>query len=152
MTEDDPRLAMIRGNAALVFHELGPIAGHEFGYGPESVAWVDGYIERQRRRLDDADAVSSLVSVLGSYLGEAVIKAAGGAWDVHERDEIGIRFDNGDWCFPFSKVAKQFACGTAEGGESILSFYNVSIGLIANGRLGEAASAGDDARTGETQS
>jgi hypothetical protein len=147
MTEDDPRLAMIRGNAVLVVDELGPISGLQpFDYGPESVAWVDGYIERQRQRMDDPEAVSSLVSVLGSYLGEAVIKAAGGAWDVHARDEIGIRFENGDWCFPFSKVAKQFACGTTDSGESILSFYNVSIGFIAGGAAGEAAagrSSGD---------
>jgi hypothetical protein len=147
MTEDDPRLAMIRGNAALVVDELGPISGVvPFDFGPESVAWVDGYIARQRQRMDDPNAVSSLVSVLGSYLGEAVIKAAGGTWDVHERDEIGVQFDNGDWCFPFSKVAKQFACGTAEGGESILSFYNVSIGYIAGGALGEAT---DGSASGE---
>lgn len=139
MTEDDPRLVMIRGNAALVLNELGPISGIDgFGYGPESIAWVDGYIERQRQRMDDPDAVSSLVSVLGSYLGEAVINAAGGAWDVHARDEIGVRFDNGDWCFPFSKVAKQFACGTGEGGESVLSFYNVSVGYIAGMNVEEA--------------
>jgi len=143
MTEDDPRLAMIRGNAALVVEELGPISGLEFGFGPESVAWVDGYIERQRARLTEPDTVASLVSVLGSYLGEAIIKAAGGAWDVHERDEIGVRFENGDWCFPFSKVAKQFADGGGEGGESILGFYNVSIDFIANGRLGDAASDGE---------
>ncbi len=147
MTEDDPRLAMIRGNAALVLDELGPISGIDFGYGPESVAWVGGYIDRQRTRLDDPNAIASLVSVLGSYLGEAVIAAAGGAWDVHARDEIGIKFDNGDWCFPFSKVAKQFASGTAtECGESILSFYNVSIAYIAGGRLAEAQ-AGDDVET-----
>lgn len=143
MTEDDPRLAMIRGNANLVLEELGPISGLAFGYGPESVAWVDGYIERQRLRILEPDAVASLVSVLGSYLGEAVIAAAGGAWDVHERDEIGVRFASGDWCFPFSKVAKQFACGTAESGESILSFYTVSIEFIAGGRP-VAAGAGDD--------
>lgn len=151
MTDDDPRLAMILGNSALVVEELGPISGLAgFGYGPESVAWVDGYIERQRQRMDDPDAVSSLVSVLGSYLGEAIIKAAGGVWDVHERDEIGVRFDNGDWCFPFSKVAKQFACGTAESGESILSFYNVSIGYIAGGAARHAAAAaGDDVEAPE---
>ena len=134
---------MIRGNAALVLEELGPISGIDFGYGPEAVAWLDGYIERQRTRMDDPDAVASLVSVLGSYLGEAIIVAAGGAWDVHERDEIGIRFANGDWCFPFSKVAKQFASGTADGGESVLSFYNVSISYIAGGRLAEAQAADD---------
>jgi hypothetical protein len=142
MTEDDPRLAMIRGNAALVVEELGPIAGFEFGFGSESVAWVDGYIDRQRRRLTDTDTTAKLVSVLGSYLGEAIIKAAGGAWDVHERDEIGVRFDNGDWCFPFSKVAKQFAGADADSSESILAFYNFSVELIANGRAGAAAGGG----------
>ena len=132
MTEDDPRLAMIRANAALVLAELGPLAGAGFGYDPGSVAFVDGYIDRQRTRITDPDKVASLVSVIGSWLGEAIIAAAGGAWDVHERDEIGIRFANGDWCFPFSKVAKQFAHGH-EGGDSILGFYNFSIDLIAGG-------------------
>lgn len=138
---------MIRGNAALVVEELGPISGMAFGFGPDSVAWVDGYIERQRTRMTDPKTVASLVSVLGSYLGEAIIHAAGGRWDVHERDEIGVRFDNGDWCFPFSKVAKQFASGTAEAGESILGFYNVSIDFIASGRLG-AVAEGDDTSGG----
>ena len=147
MTEDDPRLAMIRGNAALVVEELGPISGLErFGYGPESIAWVDGYIERQRQRMGDAEAVSSLVSVLGSYLGEAIIAAAGGSWDVHERDEIGVKFVNGDWCFPFSKVAKQFAAGPEDGGESILAFYNVSIAFIAGGDVREAAGGSSASR------
>lgn len=130
---------MIRGNAALVVEELGPISGIEFGFDANSVAWVDGYIERQRERFAGKDEAAQLVSVLGSWLGEAIIKAAGGVWDVHPRDEIGVRFENGDWCFPFSKVAKQFAHGPADAGESILSFYNVSIDLIANGRLAAAA-------------
>lgn len=133
---------MIRGNAALVLEELGPISGIAFDYGPEAVAWVDGYIERQRERMTDAQAVASLVSVLGSYLGEAIIRATGGTWDVHERDEIGVKFENGDWCFPFSKVAKQFACGTAESGESVLAFYNVSVGYIAGGGLREPEGGG----------
>ncbi len=148
MTEDDPRLALIRGNAALVVEELGPIAGIDFGFGAESVAWVDGYIDRQRRRLADAETTAKLVSVLGSYLGEAIIKAAGGAWDVHERDEIGVRFDNGDWCFPFSKVAKQFAGADAKGGESVLAFYNFSVDLIANGRAGVIAAGTNQCPTG----
>jgi hypothetical protein len=139
MTEDDPRLAMIRGNAALVVDELGPISGIDFGFDASSVAWVDGYIERQRERFAGKDEAAQLVAVLGSWLGEAIIKAAGGAWDVHVRDEIGVRFENGDWCFPFSKVAKQFAHGQADGGETLLAFYNVSIDLIANGRLAVAA-------------
>ena len=138
MTEDDPRLAMIRGNAALVLAELGPLAGPAFGYDLDSVAWVDAYIERQRQRYSGGDEAAQLVSVLGSYLGEAIIAAAGGAWDVHDRDEIGVRFENGDWCFPFSKVAKQFAHGHAEG-DSIVGFYNFSVDLIATGKARDVA-------------
>jgi len=133
---------MIRGNAALVLDELGPVSGLEFGYDAQSIAWVDGYIERQRERFAGTDEAARLVSVLGSYLGEAIIDAAGGAWEVHERDEIGVRFESGDWCFPFSKVAKQFAHGQDDGGDSILAFYNFSIGLIASGQL--AAATGVD--------
>lgn len=148
MTEDDPRLSMIRANAALVVAELGPLSGFDFGYDAKSIAWVDGYIERQRQRMSDADAVSSLVSVIGSYLGEAVIKSAGGHWGLHERDELGVVFDNGDWCFPFSKVAKQFAAGAEADGESILSFFNVSTQLIASGET-RVASVGNGAEMPE---
>lgn len=145
MVEDDPRLAMIRANAVLVLAELGPLAGETFGYDRPSVTWVDGYIERQRERMTDPDSVGSLVSVLGSWLGEAIIAATGGAWDVHARDEIGVRFPNGDWCFPFSKVAKQFAHGHVDG-ESITSFYTCSVDLIAGGKTpsGETPQAGAD--------
>jgi hypothetical protein len=142
MSDEDPRLAMIRANADLVVSELGPLSGIDFGYNAASVGWVDGYIERQRERLDNPETAQNLVSVIGSYLGEAIIRTAGGAWGVHERDELGVVFASGDWCFPFSKVAKQIAHGAAEG-NSVSSFYNVSVGLVASGRLGGVQAGGD---------
>lgn len=137
MTDDDPRLEMIKSNAAFVIAELGPLSGFDFGLDRASVAWVEGFIERQRGAADGPE--SNIVSVLGSYLGEAIIAAAGGRWDETEQGNLGVRFDNGDWCFPFAKVAKQFA-GGLEDGESILSFYNVSAD-IAN-RDGASALSG----------
>lgn len=129
---------MIEGNARFVIEEFGPLSDLEFGYDEASIAWVEGFIDRQRARIGSNEIPSTLVSTLGSYLGEAIIANAGGTW--HDIDEhgIGILFSNGDVCFPFAKVQKQFESGT-ENGESIVSFYNVSINLIAKGGLSAAS-------------
>lgn len=130
LRDDDPRLGMIRANTALVIAELGPLSGREFGLDRDSVAWIDAFIERRRAE----GGGDKLVSVLGSYLGEAIIAAAGGRWDESERGDVGICFANGNCCYPFSKVAKQLAEGR-DGGESTLGFYDFSIGPVAQGTI-----------------
>ena len=61
----------IKANAEFVVSQLGPLSGLAFGYNVESVAWVDGFIEKQRSNPDlDQDAIDGLVSTLGSFLGE----------------------------------------------------------------------------------
>jgi hypothetical protein len=69
------QLDQIRANAALVVSQLRPLSGFDFGLDERSVAWVEGFIERQRAR----GAADGLADVLGSYLGEAIIAAGGGA-------------------------------------------------------------------------
>ena len=67
----------IRANAELVIQSLGPISdlGERFGYNRESIAWVEGFIERQRSRPDiKPEEVQCLISILGSFLGECVIR------------------------------------------------------------------------------
>jgi hypothetical protein len=132
VTLDPGRLAMIRDNAELVVSEFGRLNGSGFGLDKASVEWVEGFIERLRGNAsDEADGGRTrIAAVLACYLGEAIIAEAGGHWDETEGGELGIRFDNDNWCFPFAKVAKQFADGT-EGGESILSFYIVSTTIAA---------------------
>jgi hypothetical protein len=134
MTDDDPRLAGLRANAALAISEFGELSGRHRGFGIDraSVAWVEGYIERLRVAEPNPDG--RIVSVLGSYLGEAIIGAAGGRWTEGPDGSIGVVFANGDGCYPFAKVARQFQNGV-EGGDGILSFYGVSIDEIASGRL-----------------
>lgn len=66
------------------------------------------------------------------HAGRRQAAAAGGRWDADAEGGLGIHFDNGNWCFPIAKVAKQFADGAAAG-ESILSFYDVSTTLVAKG-------------------
>lgn len=122
-------LAAIRANAEMAISELGGTSGlRGFGLNEKSVAWVEGFIERQR----GADP-GALISVLGSFLGEAIIANAGGAWMQSEQGP-GVRFPNNAMCFPFAKVAKQFADGRDEG-ESVLGFYRVAVDQIATGRL-----------------
>jgi len=137
MAIDAERLRMIRENAAFAISELGKLAGIDFGFDRQSVAWTEGFIERQRESLE-GEAGEGLVNVLGSYLGEAIIAAVPSAlWDEDDAGRLGVRFANGDMVFPFAKTAKQLAQGVAAG-ESILSFYNVSVEYVAAGKLGQA--------------
>jgi hypothetical protein len=36
----------IKANAELVLKQLGPLSGIDFGYNAQSVAWVDGFMEK----------------------------------------------------------------------------------------------------------
>jgi hypothetical protein len=127
------QLRMIEANAAIAIEELSALSQRPFGFDEESVAWVEGFIERQRESLDDGDG-RGLVNVLGSYLGQAIVVATGAAWDIDDSGNLGIAFANGDMAYPFNKVGKQLEQGV-EGGESILSFYNVCLDHIATGDL-----------------
>jgi hypothetical protein len=112
----------IRANAELVIEQLRPLSGIEFGYNVESVAWVDGFIERQRNRSDlDKNTMNDLVNTLGSFLGECIIRCFGGSW-YNKEGEWCVRFDSENAVYPFNKVHKQFANGP---GDSIKSFFDL---------------------------
>lgn len=132
----EERLALIRDHAAFAIKEFGGITQSAFGIDASAVAWVEGFIERQRVRYGDGGAPDGIVSVIGSYLGEAIIAGAGGHWIEDDAGGVGIRFASGDTAYPFTKVQKQFDQGL-EGGESILSFYNICVDFVAAGKLGE---------------
>ena len=139
MTMDAQRLEMIHANARFAVEEFGSVSGMDFGYDAASVAWTEGFIERQRGKLDPEGGI---VSVLGSYLGEAIIAAVPGArWEDATDGAPGILFATGDMAFPFAKVAKQFADGL-EAGESIVSFYNIAINYVAAGKLSQTEGGG----------
>jgi hypothetical protein len=125
MTRRSPEEA-IRANADLVvdkFRSLSELGAH-FGYNRESVAWIEGFIERERRRPElTPSSTAKLVQTLGSYLGECIIYLHGGVW--REREGTwGVFFDDANAVFPFSKIQKQFQDGL-EGGDSVLSFFDL---------------------------
>lgn len=117
----------IRASAEMVVREMGPLSNlrADFGYNRESVAWVEGYIERMRNsgKFTDEMALANLSSVIGAFLGECVARNYGGEWRCYD-GRWGVYFANGSAAFPGAKVMKQFQRGL-EGGDSILGFYDL---------------------------
>lgn len=99
---------------------MSQVCGFTFGYDAQSVAWLDGYIERQRARAEiTEELINGLVNALGSYLGECVIQSYGGYWE-EEAGQWRVSFDDENAVYPFAKVAKQFNNGSED---SIRSFF-----------------------------
>ena len=128
--------AEIRANSDLVVQHLSPHSDIVFGLNRASVEWVDGFIERQRKRSDlDDQARSGLINRLGSFLGECIVANTKGSWAYIESEgTIGVQFQNGNCVFPFNKVMKQFDNGLA-GGDSIVGLFDSVLALIAAGKL-----------------
>lgn len=113
-------LSKIKANAELANQQFLKISDIEFGYNTPSVRWLDGYIERQRARPETDDhEVEQLAGVLGCWLGECIIACYGGEWAETE-GHWGVRFDESNAAFPFSKVKKHFQNGSSD---SVLSFF-----------------------------
>jgi len=123
----------IRANAELVRRELGQTSEMDnFGYNAESVAWLDGFIERQRLRAEFADetAIERMSQMLGSFIGECVIACYGGEWKEQE-GSWAVDFGGGNAAYPFNKVRKQFLHG---GEDSVQSWFE-TIPLIFTQQL-----------------
>jgi hypothetical protein len=118
----------LRANAELVIRQLGPVSGMKFGYDAASVAWLDGFIERQRDRTElTVQTIHGMINTLGSYLGECIIRCFGGRWE-RDGNDWCVSFDARNKAYPFAKVEKHFAHGAAE---SIASFFNAIPVLFA---------------------
>ena len=112
----------IRNNAELVIRMFADATDFKFGYDRDSVEWLDTYIEHIRQSNWTDEEFNQLVSNLGSYLGEAIIRSFGGQWSFDQRG-WAIRWDDYNLVYPFIKVAKQLKHGEAD---SIFSFYSVT--------------------------
>lgn len=116
----------IRLNADLVVKTLGENNGVNLAFDEESVKWLDGYIERNRKNWDE-QTMEKLSGVLGSFLGECIRLNFGGEWKMDEYG-LGIFFSEGNVAYPFHKIKKQMINGE---GDSIASFY-ATIPIIFN--------------------
>lgn len=106
----------IKANAELVLQELRHLNGVDFGYTQESIEWLEGYIERMRvsGEFGDDETKNKLISVLGSFLGECIVRSYGGTWRQHEGIWCVV-FNDKNMAFPFAKVAKQIDYGLEDG-------------------------------------
>jgi hypothetical protein len=107
----------IRTNAEFVISLAQKHLGRKIGYDRGGIEWLDTYIQNLHR--DNQHTSGKLIDCLGSYLGECIIHSFGGQWS--EVDGAwGVRFDNQNVAFRFSKVAKHLDHGAEE---SVLSFF-----------------------------
>jgi hypothetical protein len=67
---------------------------------------------------ENIDRVSRMI---GSYLGEVIIKYIGGKWNLNNNKVISISFINSE-CYPIGKVYKRLKIGNEE---SISFYYTV---------------------------
>ncbi|MDR2637979.1 MAG: hypothetical protein LBB55_06545, partial [Zoogloeaceae bacterium] len=86
----------------------------ELNYDEDSIAWLDGYIERARLRAGETEGA---VNLIGAFLGECLIRNFGGQWAIYD-GMLGVAFDDRNVAFPYNKTAKQYANGAED---SILS-------------------------------
>jgi hypothetical protein len=116
-----------RSNAESVIKMFHAEVDVSLSYDQQSVAWIDGYIERNRKTMDEK-TIQWFVWALGAYLGESIIRVFGGEWK-QINGIWGIAFDERNAAFPFAKVHKQIRNGH-EGGDSVASFFNSIGGLF----------------------
>jgi hypothetical protein len=118
----------ISHNAATFIEVARAKCGVNLAYNEQSVAWVDGYIERNRRHLDER-TLDALIDFIGPFLGECIRRRYGGRWEQVD-GRWAIRLDDKNVVFPVAEVEKQLRHGS---GASILSLYTALPILCAGG-------------------
>lgn len=103
--------------AAELFVRLSKDAGRELEYDAAGVAWADQYADAVRP-VESEDQLRVQTALVGSFLGEALIAAHGGAW-VEEEGEWRLELGDGRRAFPFRVAMAQLK----DGEESILALF-----------------------------
>ncbi|MGW7365001.1 hypothetical protein ACWGI8_16590 [Streptomyces sp. NPDC054841] len=104
-------------------------------YSVASLRIVDFVVDGLRRNQPEQAQVEAVLSGLGGYSGEVIVRRAGGQWvdfDAVQREffgqPVGIRMPDGRAWNPLGKVVNRFEAGSAE---SVQQFY-----LLLHGRAG----------------
>lgn len=121
-----PREA-IEANANLVAETMSDAAGFALARDERSLAYVDGFIGRQREGWLAAGQTDQYVSILGSFAGAVVIEQHDGTW-VQDEGGIAVEIRPGFRVFPMNKVRKQIENGEDD---SILSWFQTIGPMLA---------------------
>lgn len=124
----------ITSNVRLMTEAFTELAGGSLPPSRAGVVFLDGFIGRQRGR-DDKALHDKLADMAACYLGEALIAEVGGRWVQTSDHGLGVELAPKVMVFPFAKASKHLANG---GGDSVLSFFDISVMLAVEHR-GRAA-------------
>jgi hypothetical protein len=119
------------GNAAEIAALAVPVVEQNYGvrldYGPESLAQLDGIIDDLRRD-QRFEALQTLLFSIGCYVGEVLVRHAGGRWRATEElglgrlasSPIGVEMPDGRGCNPVGRVYRRFQKGRED---SLVAFF-----------------------------
>ena len=103
--------AALQEDAQLVIDVISEKESVKLDYSPESVRWLDSYIDRHRGELNASDK-SLLQEKFGAYLGESMRHNYGGRW-TRDGGEWTIAFDEQHQAAPFALIAEHLDHHTA---------------------------------------
>src|SRR5262245_2349150 len=108
----------IKKNAQWVIDNFGPQSGlPHFGYDAQSVGYLDTFIDRQGMSFRSSEkSIERIISLLGAFVGEAIIATYGGEWQQRENG-ISVAVQSGGqmhFIQPFDKVHKRLINGKEE--------------------------------------
>ncbi len=107
----------------------------QIGYDEASIKWLSSLIEFSRSKPNEV-VRNSLLTQIGCFLGETLIRRYGGEWVITDGGVLGVRLRSQAIAFPFEKVLKQFQNGTTD---SIWGFFKMAEVLVAkDSQLGSA--------------
>jgi hypothetical protein len=129
----DPTPAYAGAFAADIVKATLNISGVELDYSRDSLSRVDAVLENLRSDGPPVDQVRETLFGFGCYVGEVMVRHAGGRWDVpqsiEEKNFLGwpllVRFADGRSANPIHKVMRRYEVGEEH---SIQFFYKVMSG------------------------
>jgi hypothetical protein len=117
----DEDVAEAMHGLAVIFVEGSAQEGYEFGWDADSANRLDELCDAFLAGRPDKAVVDSMIMSMGAYLGELIVRNAGGRWTYHqEQQAAAVETGQQQLCFPHNKVAKRLARGEEHG---LWAFY-----------------------------
>ncbi len=96
----------LQANADMIVSTFASEMQVQLTFDRRGAGWLDDYILRVRERFSPAER-ESLVSALGAFLGEALLRHYGGQW-VEHHGTWGVQLNGQTWLSPFDKIDERF--------------------------------------------